>query len=266
MGITADGVTIWQDQAGRYPLLPPDETLRLGRVIQSPETSQKNRERAVKKLVTHNLKLIPQVVRNVLGPKRSFKYGDSMTEDLLQIAVIGLERAAHKYDPTTGYKFSTYAYYWIYQSVTRYLYDNISAIRVPESTLRDYYKLEREIGAADFSKMDEKERKIAERLLSAHRALNTGSLDIKVNKSGDSDELDLLSLVQDAGSECNASDNYERLVELAKLTSTQRKVMDLIFVCDMNWTDVGRQLGLSRDKIRTVYYGAMKKLRSVISR
>lgn len=266
MSITADGVTIWQDQAGRYPLLPPDETLRLGRVIQSPETSEKNRERAIKKLVTHNLKLIPQVVRNVVGPKRSFNYGDSMTEDLLQSAVIGLERAAHKYDPTTGYKFSTYAYYWIYQSVTRYLYDNISTIRVPESTLRDYYKLEKEIRAADFSKMDNKEKKIAERMLSAHRALNAGSLDVKINRHGDNEEFDLLSFVPDEDSEFNATDSYERLIELAKLNKTQRKVMDLIFVENMNWTDVGRTVGLSRDKIRTVYYGAIKKLRSVVSR
>lgn len=257
-----DSITVWMDYAGRYPLLPKSEVIRLGRIIQDLETSDAKRDRAVQKLVIHNLRLIPRIVRNILLPKRSFHYGDHMTEDLFQNAVIGLERAARKFDPYSGYAFSTYAFHWIYQSVTRYLYDNISNIRVPESTLREYYKLAKNFKSQDFPDYTPQQ---VERFMDAHRALNCRSLDGKIMQSN-SDEVELAGIVSSCQDEPEARDNYEVLMSLADLTEQQTRLFNLIFIESCNWTEAGRKLGINRDRVRTLYYDGIKKLRSKVTR
>ena len=67
-------------------------------------------KKAIEKLVRHNLKLIPGIVRKAIGGRKKFKFGDDHTIDLLQAGVFGLTRAAEKFDYRLGYKFSTYAH------------------------------------------------------------------------------------------------------------------------------------------------------------
>lgn len=132
-------IKFWLDNAGRYPLLTKDQVLNLARTIQTNAKECPARNRAVTKLVRHNLRLIPKIVMRAMKGSYGKSYRNSATEDLLQAGVIGLTRAAELFDPTRGYAFSTYAATWIFQSVQRDIYNNTSTIRVPESTLREYY-------------------------------------------------------------------------------------------------------------------------------
>ena len=118
----------------RYPVLPEAEVIRLARIVQSEQCPTKRR-RAVNKLVQHNLRLVPQLVCKYAMSRAKIGIDDDRMSDYLQQAVLGLVRAAEKFDPERGYKFSTYAYRWIRQAIGRYHYETYSIIRVPEHVL-----------------------------------------------------------------------------------------------------------------------------------
>lgn len=122
----------------RYPVLPEAEVIRLARIVQSEQCPTKRR-RAVNKLVQHNLRLVPQLVCKYAMSRAKIGIDDDRMSDYLQQGALGLVRAAEKYDPERGYKFSTYAYRWIRQSIGRYHYETYSIIRVPEHVLVEVF-------------------------------------------------------------------------------------------------------------------------------
>jgi RNA polymerase primary sigma factor len=148
-----------------YPVLPETEVIRLARIIQHNQCPLKRR-RAVNKLVKHNLKLLPQLVSKFAATKAKLKANDDRMLDYLQQGVLGLVRAAEKFDPERGYKFSTYAYRWIRQAIGRYHYEAYSLVRVPEHVLIEVF-------------MDRPSKYTTE----ARRAINLDSLDRPVNDS-----------------------------------------------------------------------------------
>lgn len=130
-----DSTGLWLKSAGRYKLLSPDQELTLARAIRawldSPSPSAEQvaaGQRARAKLIEANLRLVIHVAK---------KYGSRLTGknldmgDLLQEGTIGLSRAAEKFDPTKGFKFSTYAHWWIRQGITRALHQTSDVIRLP---------------------------------------------------------------------------------------------------------------------------------------
>jgi RNA polymerase sigma factor (sigma-70 family) len=133
-----DAAKFWLNSAGRYPLLSKTQVIGLARQIQKNPVGSKRRQKAIDKLVCHNLRLIPKVAYRALKAKFSRSFPLTLSEDLFQSGAIGLRRAAELFDPSKGYAFSTYAVGWIYQSVQRDLYNNMSLIRVPENTIREY--------------------------------------------------------------------------------------------------------------------------------
>jgi RNA polymerase sigma factor (sigma-70 family) len=135
----ADATGLWLEAAGRVPLLTHREELELGRLVQAwqqwpggpdeaPALVRRRGLRARERMVTANLRLVVAVVK---------KYGNAAQRrgvpvvDLLQEGAIGLQRGAEKFDPATGYKFSTYAFWWIRQACTRSLNSLSGPIRVP---------------------------------------------------------------------------------------------------------------------------------------
>lgn len=251
-----DSITQWLDNASRYPVLPPEEVIRLGHIIQNPETSTAKRQKAVAKMVRHNLLLIPIIVKRVLANKRSYNYMDDRTEDLFQSATIGLTRAAQLYDPTKGYRFSTYASAWIFQAVQRDIYNNMSSIRVPENTLRALYKCYEE-GDNAFIDQTPKNRI---RFMSACAALNCGSLDVALP----SDNTSLLSLIADK-SESEQVDSLEMLMGQAKLTSRQKDIAVLHYENDMTLVQIATKLNTTRSVVQRELKNVRKRVKALVA-
>jgi len=140
MPATADNNVDWfLAQAGRYPLLSKEEELILGRQVQKwmeirsvtdPTPAQKRiaraGRRAYDRFYTGNLRLVVHVAKRFIERTTNLDFSD-----LIQDGCIGLSRAIELYDPTRGYKFSTYAYWWIRQAVNRGIQEADRAIRLP---------------------------------------------------------------------------------------------------------------------------------------
>lgn len=134
-----DSVTQWLNAAGRYPVLSPDETIRIGKLIQASEPGSAQHTKYVNKLCVHNLRLVTRFARSYFRNKKDLRWSDCRMADYLQQGYFGLRRAAEKFDPERGYTFSTYAAAWIRQALGRYHVENISMVRVPESSAREIF-------------------------------------------------------------------------------------------------------------------------------
>lgn len=130
-----DPVKIWLNINGRLPVLPESEVLRLATVVHNEESSEQHKARAVNKLVKHNLKLVAKITIGFLSQKNIYSTQDDRVSDYLQQGTLGLIKAAQKFDPTRGYKFSTYAHNWIKSYLRRYYYTNYSMVHIPENVL-----------------------------------------------------------------------------------------------------------------------------------
>lgn len=131
----SDPVKSWLNNAGRFPLLPKDEILRLASKRDKFEAGSPEYTRIINKLCQHNLRLVPKVVSTYLSKRRGYSMNSELTCDLLQQGYIGLRRAAEKYDTKKGFAFATYAYRWIFQSISRWNNSCNRHIYVPENTL-----------------------------------------------------------------------------------------------------------------------------------
>jgi RNA polymerase sigma factor (sigma-70 family) len=136
-----DDIEAWLNNAGRARLLDKDEVIKLSRSIQAAPADSDQRKRLVAKLVSHNMRLAVNFVQRFFNNSRK-EWGCQDTVDYLQQAMIGLTRAAEKYDPSRGYQFSTYAAHWMYCAISRYNMKNQTLVYVPESRARQvmYYK------------------------------------------------------------------------------------------------------------------------------
>lgn len=147
----SDVVTYWLDNAARQPLLSHGEELHLGAMVRrwqdhpggpdkAPAAVQRRGRRARDRIVTANLRLVSHIAarlrRNGCGAMLSM-------EDVLQAGAIGLQRAAERFDPARGYKFSTFAYWWIRQTVSREAEASSLTIRLPARLAGDVMRLER---------------------------------------------------------------------------------------------------------------------------
>ena len=133
----SDQIQSWLNNAGRYPLLPTEELIRLAQKRDTLTPGSKEYVKVINKICTHNLRLVPVVVRRYLDKRVGFTMNSECAGDLLQQGYIGLRRAAEKFDPGRGYTFSTYAHSWIYQSFSRWHNSHDRAIYVPENAMTE---------------------------------------------------------------------------------------------------------------------------------
>lgn len=266
---TDQTISFWLNAAGRLPLLPKVEVIRLANIIQDKESSDKIREKAISKIVSHNLRLIPSVVKSCTVSKRTFKFGDLNTEDLLQAGVIGLRRAAEKYNPGLGYAFSTYAANWIYQSIQREIYNNLSMIRIPETTIRQVYNSINETNSRSFA---DKKKNARHRMMSAYLAMEVMSLDSSMRDlCDDPDTCTNYYMFNPVQSEPGsytlneASDSYEDILKLVDLDETQKLILYKYFHEEPNLAQIAREIGMSAYSVRNSFANAMASLRSAVS-
>ena len=302
--LSADLVRSYLRDIGRVPLLSHEQEITLGRQVQelvaleeleqeltlraagskpsmdelaaaaglAPQVLKKRLragQRAKERMVSANLRLVVSVAK---------KYTKRNMEllDLIQEGTIGLVRGVEKFDPTRGYKFCTYAYWWIRQGITRAIAEKSRTIRLPihiTETLNKLKKGQRELSQllgrtptvtelAEFVELPEEE--VKELLCRARQPV---SLETKV---GDGDDTELLDLLASEGSQPDELVDGECLrgdmrALLERLPDLQGRILKMRYGIDreepMSLSSIARELDMSRDRARSLERRAHEELR-----
>ena len=250
------------NELGRYPLLTAAEEVELAKKIERGDRAAKER------MINSNLRLVVHVARRFMG--QGVPLGD-----LIQDGVIGLNRAVEKFDWRRGYKFSTYATWWIRQAVQRGVANKARTIRIPGHVDERRRKLAR--ARQRFEVVEGREPTLAElaraaemELRHAQEAVEAVEATVSLNRPvGDDADGELGDLLPDPDV-LDAVDEAERRLRdsgirraVAALPERERRVVELRFGFDgesLTLEAIGRELGLTRERVRQLEQSAFAKL------
>ena len=257
---------------GRIPLLTAQEEVHLGLIVkewmEAPQPSaglERRGRRALRRIVSANLRLVVTVALRYL---RRLKHLAHDPMDLVQAGNLGLLRAAEKYDPTRGYKFSTYGYWWIRQAINRHLQEHNGGIRTPVNlvSLANRAEALQSLGSNLLSS-EELGRQLGEsgdRVLYAmavqHRS-HTVSLDQQLN--GSDGDMTLLDTVSDSRLPMIEDDYSWMHGQIQQLSTPERTVIQLRYGEEKqrSFAEVARLTGRSKDQVQRLERHALTKLR-----
>jgi RNA polymerase primary sigma factor len=258
---TLDPLQLFMDAAGRHKLLTAADEVALAKRIERGDLAAKE------KMINSNLRLVVSIAKRYQGH-------DVPLLDLIQEGVIGLNRAAEKFDWRKGYKFSTYATWWIRQACQRAVANQSKTIRIPVHVQERRIKLNRasaELQAklgreATAEELAQATRLKLEHVVEALDAVDSVSLNQGLGSDGDSELGDLFAdeSTVDPAEEAVESVRRQRVQRaVADLPERQRRIIELRFGFESepaSLETIGKELGLTRERVRQLESDALARL------
>jgi len=266
-----ESVTIYLHEIARFPLLSAEEEKVLGSQVK--HGGKNEAQEAKRRLIEANLRLVVSVAKNCVGQGLSLM-------DLIQEGNLGLMRAVNKFDYRKGYKFSTYATWWIRQSINRAIANQTRTIRIPVHMMDSISRLFRVSHglAQEYGREPNKQELAAEMDTSPEKveqimkvAQYPVSLEFHLGEEADGDTLgDLIEdkkMPQPAEVAANELLKEQLKEVLALLPAKERRVIELRFGLgdgrSRTLDKVGQEFGVTRERIRQIERKALGKLRHI---
>jgi RNA polymerase primary sigma factor len=262
-----DSLQLFLAEAGRHPLLTAAQEVALAKRIERGDLTAKRR------MVESNLRLVVAIAKGYRGLGVPFL-------DLIQEGSLGLNRAVEKFDWRRGFKFSTYATWWIRQSVQRAVANQSSTIRVPVHVVERQHKLSRaaarlEVKLGREATMDELAEATGLPIQHVAEALGAARASVSLNLTiGADDEGELGDLFAD-GEAVDPFDEAEESLRtqsvrraLNALPERERRILELRFGFDSEpWTldAIGHELHLTRERVRQLVDAALRRVEDALA-
>jgi RNA polymerase nonessential primary-like sigma factor len=266
---TLDATQLYLNEIGFSPLLTPEEEVLFSRMAQRGEEAGRQR------MIESNLRLVVKIGRRYINRGLTLL-------DLIEEGNLGLIRAVEKFDPERGFRFSTYATWWIRQTIERAIMNQTRTIRLPIHVVKELnvylraareltQRLDHEPTPEDIAQMVDKPVDEVKRLLGLNERVT--SVDTPVGPDSDKSVLDTIAdehvsdpaeLLQDT----NMNDSIGSW--LGELTEKQREVIARRFGLrgyePSTLEEVGREIGLTRERVRQIQVEALKRLKEILER
>ncbi|MDN3518411.1 RNA polymerase sigma factor RpoS [Aquisalimonas lutea] len=268
-GASLDATQIYLNEIGYSPLLTAEEEVYYSR------RAQNGCEASRRRMIESNLRLVVKIARRYMNRGLAFL-------DLIEEGNLGLIRAVEKFDPERGFRFSTYATWWIRQTIERAIMNQTRTIRLPIHVIKEINQclrtarrltqtLDHEPTAEEIARVLDRPLADVQRMLGLNEG--TTSVDTPIGKDADRVLLDAIpdennpdpSAVLQDGDVYNHIDSW-----LEQLTEKQRAVVERRFGLHgherSTLEDVGRDIGVTRERVRQIQIDALRKLREVMER
>ncbi len=265
--VSDDSVRLYLREIGKIPLLNAEEELALAQKVVAGD------KRAKDKMAEANMRLVVSIAKRYSGRGLDFL-------DLIQEGNTGLLRAVEKFDPDKGFKFSTYATWWIRQAITRAIADQARTIRIPVHMVETINKLlrtqrrmtqelNREPSIEELAKELEMEPEKVEYVIKIKQDIQ--SLDAGVGRDGEEEDSTLGEFIEDEESATPEESATSQLLKeqvqsvLSTLSDREQKIVKMRFGLDGGKShtleEVGQEFAVTRERIRQIEAKALAKLR-----
>lgn len=262
-----DATQLYLNEIGYSPLLTADEEKYYSRLARKGDQNGRRR------MIESNLRLVVKISRRYINRGLTLL-------DLIEEGNLGLIRAVEKFDPERGFRFSTYATWWIRQTIERAIMNQTRTIRLPIHVVKELnvylraareltQKLDHEPSAEEIADMLDKPPAEVKRLLGLNERVT--SVDLPVGPDSDKSVVDTIadSQVSDPSQLLQENDIRDSIgVWLDELTEKQREVVSRRFGLrgyeSSTLEEVGREIGLTRERVRQIQVEALRRLRAIM--
>jgi len=267
--ITLDPTQLYLNEIGFVPLLTADEEKHYARLTQSGDES------ARKRMIESNLRLVVKIARR-------YQHRGMGLLDLIEEGNLGLMRAVEKFDPERGFRFSTYATWWIRQTIERAIMNQARTIRLPIHVVKDLngclravreltQQLDHEPSTSEIAEHIEKPMQEVERLLGLNERM--GSVDAPLGPDSDASIVEVIADDdgRDPSEQLQVDSVHSNMAAwLSQLTEKQREVVirrfGLLGHDTSTLEEVGQEIGLTRERVRQIQVEALRRLRRMLER
>lgn len=262
-----DSTRMYLSEIGASPLLTAEEEVYYSRLV------QKGDEAGRKRMIESNLRLVVKIARRYMNRGMAFL-------DLIEEGNLGLIRAVEKFDPERGFRFSTYATWWIRQTIERAIMNQTRTIRLPIHVVKEIniylraarklaQKFDHEPTAEEIAALLEKPIEDVERMLGLNERV--ASTDVNIMSDSGKTLLETLpdSTIQDPVETLHDDEVHTNLEEwLGQLNDKQREVVERRFGLHghsvSTLEEVGREIGVTRERVRQIQMDALKRLKKIL--